>query len=77
MRVAFLDPANWDSETTTPSRRPLAGNQSALCYLAVELARPGHEISAFNGIAAAGEHDGVRSLNMRDAQIPFVRENFS
>jgi glycosyltransferase involved in cell wall biosynthesis len=76
MRVAFLDPANWDYETTTPSRRPLAGSQSALCYLTVELARAGHEISVLNGIAAAGEHDGVRFLNMREAATGDVLNRF-
>jgi glycosyltransferase involved in cell wall biosynthesis len=66
MRVAFLDPANWDYDSATPLRRPLAGSQSALCYLAVELARAGHEVAVLNGIAVAGEYDGVRFLNMRD-----------
>jgi glycosyltransferase involved in cell wall biosynthesis len=45
MRICFIDFAPWDYDVTTPSTRPLGGSQSAMCYLAVELARAGHEVT--------------------------------
>ncbi len=48
MKVLFLDPIHWDYDPTTPLARPLGGSQSAVCYLAVELAKRGHEVVLLN-----------------------------
>lgn len=50
MRVCFIDFANWDYDVSTPLTRPLGGSQSAMCYLAVELAKAGHEVTVVTGM---------------------------
>lgn len=45
MRICFIDFAPWDYDVATPTLRPLGGSQSAMCYLAVELAKAGHEVA--------------------------------
>lgn len=45
MRVCFIDFAPWDYDVATPTQRPLGGSQSAMCYLAVELAKAGHDVT--------------------------------
>lgn len=66
MRIAFIDPANWNYTPATPYQRPLGGSQSAICYLSAELAKLGHAITIFNG-AEASAGDGVDIRNLRDA----------
>ena len=39
MRIAFLDTNELDYTADTPYRQPLGGSQSAICYLAAELAQ--------------------------------------
>ena len=48
MRIAFVDITRWDYNVDTPYRAPLGGSQSALCYLAEELAKLGHDVRLFN-----------------------------
>jgi glycosyltransferase involved in cell wall biosynthesis len=45
MRICFIDFAPWDYDVATPTARPLGGSQSAMCYLAVELAKAGHDVT--------------------------------
>lgn len=59
MKLAFIDPIAWDYSVETPLERPLGGSQSALCYLAAELARQGHEVALVNRIADPGRYAGV------------------
>ncbi|WDD92636.1 glycosyltransferase family 4 protein [Burkholderia sp. FERM BP-3421] len=64
MKLAFLDPMSWDYDTETPLLRPLGGSQSALCYLAAELARQGQDVSIINGASEPGrDANGVRILS--------------
>jgi glycosyltransferase involved in cell wall biosynthesis len=67
VKITFLDPVGWDYNAETPLTQPLGGSQSALCYLATELACQGHEISIVNHITASGEYGGVRSLNWAES----------
>ncbi|MBI4663107.1 MAG: glycosyltransferase family 4 protein [Verrucomicrobia bacterium] len=61
MRVAFVNPnLAHEYDVGTPFQRPLAGSQSAQCYLAIELARRGHEVGLFNGTKARQMSHGVR-----------------
>jgi predicted O-linked N-acetylglucosamine transferase (SPINDLY family)/glycosyltransferase involved in cell wall biosynthesis len=62
MRIAFVDPINWDYRIETPHQHPLGGSQSALCYLAEELVRQGHEIFLLNNASLAGLSRGVVCL---------------
>ena len=59
MRIAFVDLAAWDYSIDAPASVPLGGSQSALCYLAKELARLGHEVTLVNRTTLTGISDGV------------------
>lgn len=59
MRIAFIDFAGWDYTVDTPYRQPLGGSQSALCYLAEELAALGHSVMIVNGVRAPVTSRGV------------------
>ena len=61
MRIAFINPnLAHEYDVGTPFQQPLAGSQSAQCYLAIELARRGHEVGLFNGTKASQVLHGVR-----------------
>ena len=62
MRIAFVDPIDWDYTIETPYQQPLGGSQSALCYLAEALARRGHRVCAFTRTASPGSYRGVGCL---------------
>jgi glycosyltransferase involved in cell wall biosynthesis len=57
MKIAFLDRGGWTYTADTPLNEPMGGTESALCYLAKELARLGHDVHVYNGIRAP-ENDG-------------------
>ncbi len=59
MKIAFLDRIGWDYTPLTPYERPLGGSQSALCYLAAQLAANGHDVTIINHIVRPGTHAGV------------------
>jgi glycosyltransferase involved in cell wall biosynthesis len=48
VNIAFFDAINWDYDVATPFERPLGGSQSALCYLAADLAARGHSVSLYS-----------------------------
>lgn len=48
MRILFIDQIGWQYTLNTPYAHPLGGSQSALCYLAEQLQRRGHEVWLFN-----------------------------
>lgn len=48
MKIAFADPIACDYTIETPYQKPLGASQSALCYLAEELASQGHEVFLLN-----------------------------
>jgi hypothetical protein len=60
MRIVFVDLSRWKYTVETPYERAMAGSQSALCYLATELARLGHSITVLNGSETASESRGVK-----------------
>ena len=66
MDIAFFDAMEMDYNADTPLTQPLCGSQSALCYLAVELARLGHRISLVNRTATPGTYSGVRSFGFTE-----------
>src|SRR4029078_13648770 len=63
MRILFIDPSRWQYTVDAPYERPLGGSQSALCYLAAELAQLGHSVTLINGITTESESRGVRQRN--------------
>jgi glycosyltransferase involved in cell wall biosynthesis len=71
MRVALIDSTRLQFTTDTPYERPLGGSQSALSYLAVELARLGHAITVFNGWPTPVENrGGVQIRNFSETEAP-------
>jgi len=64
MRILFIDPSRWQYTLDTPYERPLGGSQSALCYLAAELAQLGHSVTLINGISTESESRGVKLRNL-------------
>jgi glycosyltransferase involved in cell wall biosynthesis len=64
VRIAFLDTQKLDYTTDTPYRQPLGGSQSALCYLAAELAQLGHEVAVLNATTTPGKHRGVQFFHL-------------
>jgi hypothetical protein len=46
MDIVFIDSTSWAAyDPDTPFERPLGGTQSAVCYLAPELAKLGHRVT--------------------------------
>lgn len=60
MKIAFIDPADsFDYNPMTPLQKPLGGTQSAICYLASELSKLGHDITLINWISSPGVYQGI------------------
>jgi glycosyltransferase involved in cell wall biosynthesis len=68
VRIAFLDTQELDYTADTPYRQPLGGTQSALCYLAVELARLGHQVAVLNSTTLPGRYRDVQFIQL--ARVP-------
>jgi len=64
MKLAFLDPVDWDYTPFSPLERPMGGSQSAICYLTPELAALGHEVTLINNVSRPGVYAGVRCPGM-------------
>lgn len=60
MDIVFIDATAWAYDPDTPFERPLGGSQSAVCYLAPELARLGHRVTLASRAAAVKLVRGVR-----------------
>lgn len=74
MRICFIDFAPWDYDVSTPFERPLGGSQSAMCYLAIELAKAGHEVTVSTNTSRPRTIAGVncQSLPTLERQLPNV-----
>src|SRR5262245_31577132 len=70
MRIVFIDQRGWKYTVETPCERALGGSQSALCYLAIELARLGHSITVLNGSTTTSESRGVKITNVFALALP-------
>ncbi len=75
MHIAFVDFIAWDYTIDAAYQRPLGGSQSALCYLAEQLASRGHEVQLINNAALAGVSRGVVCLPLAKAR-PEVWQKF-
>jgi hypothetical protein len=74
MNLVFLDPKDWDYDVSCPYERPLGGSESALCYLAIELARRGHRVTLLTGTTRPREVMGVSCLSSRSVPIGFLSQ---
>ena len=68
MRIAFLDPVGWQYSVDTPYERPFGGSQSAICYLAVELAKLGQRVTIFNSNPSTTQRHGVELRNISEVR---------
>jgi glycosyltransferase involved in cell wall biosynthesis len=66
MRIAFLDLTKIEYRIESVYEIPLGGSQSALCYLAEELSRLGHEIFLFKKTPGFALSLGVHCLNLEN-----------
>ena len=64
MRLCFVDLAPWDYDVATPTIKPLGGSQSALCYLAIKLAKAGHNVTVLTGTTKPGIVCDVECLSV-------------
>ena len=64
MKLAFVDVTTWDYTIDSAYRTPLGGSQSALCYLAEQLATIGHEVWLVNHASHVGVSRGFMCLPM-------------
>ena len=76
MRILFIDPSRWQYTVDTPYERPLGGSQSALCYLAAELAQLGHSVTVLNGVTTESESRGVKLRNLEALGAPSFSDSF-
>lgn len=74
MRICFVDLAPWDYDVATPTRKPLGGSQSALCYLSVALAKAGHKVTALTGKIMTPAF--VQGVNCGNAETSCKQEFF-
>ena len=65
MHASFLDFSDWDYDVDTAYTRPLGGSQSALCYLAEQLAVRGVETTLATGLPEARDVRGVHCVPLR------------
>jgi glycosyltransferase involved in cell wall biosynthesis len=63
LRIGFWDPSPYSYNVETPFQAPLGGTQSALCYLAIELAAMGHEVATFTLTDRPGRIRGVECVD--------------
>jgi glycosyltransferase involved in cell wall biosynthesis len=66
MNIAFVDSIGWDYDVSTPYERPLGGSQSALAYLAAEVARRGSRVTLYSGTSRPGEVMGVTCVSTQN-----------
>lgn len=74
MRVLFLDPGARSYHVDTPAREPLGGTESAICYLAVELARAGVDVVLANGDTPEQMIGSVRRVPAREVAVGLLAE---
>ncbi|MFO1185888.1 MAG: glycosyltransferase [Bauldia sp.] len=74
MRIVFFDLSGQAYTAETPYKRPLGGSQSAICYLAAELAQRGHQPVLVNATTASGSFRGVAVSGIAEGGQPaFLR----
>ncbi len=73
LNFVFIDPIDWDYGVETPWQRPIGGSQSALCYLAVELAKRGHGVSLINRTTQPGVRLGVTHAPLTHIPVPVLQ----
>ncbi|WNC60405.1 glycosyltransferase [Thermosynechococcus sp. QS41] len=74
MRILFVDRIRWQYTLNTPYEAPLGGSQSALCYLAEQLQRRGHEVWLFNSTQHIESIRHVPHLPLSWLRVEFLEQ---
>lgn len=74
MNWVFLDFIRWDYDVAAPLERPLGGAQSAMSYLALELARRGERVTTLTGTTKPRQVAGVRCLRYENIPAEIFAE---
>lgn len=74
MKIAFIDLIQWDWDLDAPFTRPLGGTQSALAYLAIALAKRGHEVAIINKTTNPGMQRGVDLRRASGLKVEELRD---
>lgn len=74
MRLAFVSFSGWLPSPAAPRQVPLGGSHSALCYLATEMARLGHDVTWMTSGARVGHEAGITCLPLNDDTLPALAE---
>ncbi len=74
LSIAFADFGSLQYDVDTPLARPIAGSESALCYLAVELAQRGHRVVILNNAPAHRVVSGVEMLPRKSIPDDYLRQ---
>lgn len=64
LKIGFVNFTPMQYDVETPYIEPLGGSESALCYLAVALAKRGHEVTLFCRKHGESKKLGVRHLHL-------------
>ncbi|MCP4216228.1 MAG: glycosyltransferase family 4 protein, partial [bacterium] len=77
-KICFIDLCDWDYNISTAWKRPLGGSQSALCYLATELALRGHQVVHISSTLEPGRFKNVECINRKEGltQSFFLKREF-
>ena len=70
MKISFVSANEFDFTPLTPFESPLGGMHSALCYLALHLARRGHDVKLINRTTRPGIYGGVECLTLETGLRP-------
>jgi len=70
MKFCFYN-QTFDFNIETPFLQPLGGTESAICYLAIELSRAGHQVTLVSKDSAPGTYRGVECVDLVEATRDF------
>ena len=70
MKISFIDTIKFDYDIDYPLNHPLGAGNSAICYLAKELAKLGNDVTVFNSCSVPSVAHGVSVRNIEELQGP-------
>lgn len=74
MKIAFIDVTDRDYHAGSPYQMAMGGSQSALCYLAAELAKTEHDVFLFNQSNSPNQQLGVESIPITQVTKPIAEQ---
>lgn len=65
MKLGFINFSSLKYDVATPYKKPLGGSESAMCYLSVELAKLGHQVTLFATSGGKTKKLGVNNIPIK------------